>query len=95
MRVTKEMMGCAEPVKLKYKKENFLIYRCLGNYVSDEIKSWVDCATQFNKGVMPFDGTYMDQPSKAIDLINLINQLRDERIAEREEKNRNSKSRIR
>ena len=94
LEVTKKKKGCIEPLRLNYVKESFKIYKCLGNFVSKEIKAWIDSASMYEKGVLPYSGSLGDQPAKAIDLMTIILQLRNEKIQElREKENRKSKRR--
>ncbi len=61
-------------------KSEFLVKTCLGNLWSPDAFHWLGAYEQFKNGVMPFEGTFMEQPAKAIDIFNLFAQLEAELV---------------
>lgn len=53
--------------------------RCIGAYFSMEAMQWVKLHAQFEKGILPYPGSLMDQPAKAIEAFNLISTMKIER----------------
>jgi hypothetical protein len=80
--------GCSGPLDkpvAKYKDQiNF--YKCPTNYYSSYVVELMPMARQLENGLLPYSGGLMDQPSKLIDLLSLINSLRLEDEIERLEK---------
>ena len=63
---------------------------CIGNYFNQYYSFWINYHANFEKGMLPFKGTYLEQPSKFVDLMNLVDNLmkEDQEIkAERAKKN--------
>ena len=65
-------------------------YRCIGNFVSDSVLDWVNAHAKFRQGVMPFPGSYLDQPAKVIELFAALENhfQKQAREAERREQNK-------
>ena len=74
-----------QAVTLKYKT-------CIGNFYSYPVVSWAGAHAQYEKGIMPFKGGYMEQPAKAIDILNIISELKNQ---QKELLNEQAKSRSR
>ena len=55
---------------------------CIGNFFSPGVMHWVEVYDMYDKGVMPFSGNLMDQPSKLIDTMRIIRsyKLRQQEI---------------
>lgn len=73
-----EIKGCrdvkATPI---HHIDHEIIFRtCIGNLASQTVGYWFRAADAFDKGVMPFSGSYFDQPNKAIEVIDLIRSLK-------------------
>lgn len=68
---------------------------CVGNYTSLSVNYYVDLFYQYDKGVLPFKGKLSEQPSKIIEIFQLIEdkiaQKNKERLEEDSRKNRNGK----
>lgn len=45
---------------------------CIGNFFSTGAVMWVEAFRKFDKGIMPYQGGYMEQPNKAIDIFRII-----------------------
>lgn len=55
--------------------------------------SWINFYNSFEQGVLPFEGGYMDQPSKFIDVMNIIANHKQEQILENAQKQRQAAKR--
>lgn len=53
---------------------------CIGNYFSPSAMHWINLYNAFEGGTMPFQGGYMDQPSKVIDVMNIIGNHKHEEM---------------
>lgn len=71
---TKNCTGKAARPKVR-ELEIFSFTLCPGNFYSSSYGSLVDIHRQFRKGVLVNEGGLLDQPSKYIDLMNLIENL--------------------
>lgn len=67
--------GCLKPGPVKYKLENIKYSICVGNFYSQSASQYVDLYYNYQRGVMPFEGSLMDQPSKIIEVFNIIDGL--------------------
>jgi len=54
--------------------------RCIGNYTSEGIYSWVEAHSLYEKGVLPFPGALMDQPNKVIEIFQCIASAKHEKM---------------
>lgn len=84
----KKVKGCVSTPKTNYQVEGFKINKCLGNFTSREVYSYFEMFKMYERGIMPFGGAMVDQPAKVIDLFNMIEQLKAEKIAELNDKNK-------
>jgi len=68
---------------------------CPGNYTSLSVNYFIDLFYQYEKGVLPFKGGLMDQPSKIIEVFQLIDdkisQKKNELIKRESRKNSRGK----
>ena len=74
---TKKTKGCETPFAVYVHKivqpEFKISYKdCIGNYFSNAVVHWVIMHDHFERGVMPFNGGYFDQPNKAIEVLSTI-----------------------
>lgn len=53
---------------------------CIGNYFSYSSMTWINFYNSFEQGVLPFEGGYMDQPSKFIDVMNIVGNYKQEQM---------------
>lgn len=75
----REQKGCFGPPKSgTYAIENIKFATCIGNYSDPTVSYFVEAYRRFQQGVMPYPGSYFQQPAKAIDLFRIIGQLMDE-----------------
>lgn len=83
-----KLKGCSSALNnpvAKYKDQiNF--YKCPSNYYSNYVVEIMPMARHLENGLLPYSGGLMDQPSKLIELLNLINSLRLEDEIDRLEK---------
>ena len=94
--------GCKEIRKesiFKIRQERMVLnYKtCPGNFFSYSAMSWVNMFNHFEKGVMGFPGSYVEQPNKFIDAMSVIQSHKNEQIeieTERQKaRNRSSRGR--
>ena len=52
---------------------------CYCNHLSPSFDSYIFIHDQYTKGFLPYSGSIMDQPNKAMDVINLISKLKYDR----------------
>jgi hypothetical protein len=81
------ILGCfgirEQPI---HKIEGINYYTCIGNFCDESAISWVEAHSQFELGVMPFEGGYMDQPAKAIETMRVIGNYKTNWQVERAKK---------
>ena len=69
--------NCTGKAKVVRKRvlDIFTFTLCPGNFYSSAYGQLVDTHRQFRKGVLANEGGLMDQPSKYLDLMNLVENL--------------------
>lgn len=82
----KKVKGCVSTPKTNYKIEGFELNKCLGNFATREIYSYIEMHKLYEQGIMPFAGPMVEQPAKLIDMFNMISQLKQEHIDKIESK---------
>jgi len=56
--------------------ENIQYQTCPGNFFSESALYWVKAEESFEKGIMPFEGSFMRQPNKAIEVMKIIGDFK-------------------
>lgn len=64
---------------------------CVGNYTSLSVNYYVDLFYQYDKGVLPFSGKLSEQPSKIIEIFQLI----EDKIAQKNKERMDQEARKR
>lgn len=65
-------------------KREIFFSTCPGNFFFPEVIHWIDAYRRFEAGHLPFEGGYMDQPAKLIELFQVIGaHFEEKRAAER------------
>ena len=54
--------------------------------MDDTVYEYLNMTDLFDKGIMPFPGSYTDQPSKFVDIVHLVHNLRAEQNQKDQEK---------
>lgn len=81
--------------KHRYEIDGIRYHKCLCGYKNSSISFYLDLEEKFNKGILPFKGSYLDQPARVVEIMNRISQLkfdkqqRDRKEWEREQKKNN------
>jgi hypothetical protein len=70
--------GCFDYTTKQYLLENIKYNTCIGNFVTN-IDYLLDAFVQYEKGIMPFEGSLGNQPSKIISIFNIIEVRRNEK----------------
>lgn len=86
----RSVQGCYSMSRIKYQLQNAIYESCIGHYTSKTVYELFNIAEHYGKGVMPFAGGSYEQPNKAIELLTMINNIKDEKIASKT-KQRNGK----
>jgi len=55
---------------------------CVGNAVRDEWYHWVTLHRQFKNGVLPYGGSLVDQPAKALEIFSVIDTFEMQKMKE-------------
>lgn len=81
----KRVKGCEIPHKVAVHRITQCGVRlnyasCIGNFFSFSAMNWISFYNSFENGVMPFSGGYMDQPSKFIDVMNVVGSYKQEEM---------------
>ena len=59
--------------------------KCIGNYYDAVWASWVNYYPQYEKGMLPFEGSLMNQPAKFVEVMDLVHNLIREKDTEKEQ----------
>lgn len=97
---SKKIKGCTQPLPVAIHKisqgQTRLNYSsCIGNFFSFSAMSWINFYNSFEQGVMPFGGGYMDQPSKFIDVMNIVGSYKQDEMIKSAKQQKNSARRAR
>lgn len=70
----RDQKGCFEVKKSSVHNINREIFfsSCIGNYFKQSVVNYLSIHDHFDKGVMPFSGSILDQPAKIIDVMSII-----------------------
>ena len=65
--------GCLKPTeRVQYIFEGKEMYRCPAKFIMPEVKTYIEMYSQYKKGLLPFRGTITEQPTKLIDIFNIL-----------------------
>lgn len=66
--------GCKTPQKVAIARigDDLSFRRCPGNFYSHSVAHWYRAYTLYEKGVMPFPGSYIEQPNKVVELFSIF-----------------------
>lgn len=70
----------------RQKIDDIAFYDCFCNHLSPSFDSYIYMHEQYSKGFLPFSGSVLEQPNKAMDAIALIGKLKSDREAKMQEK---------
>lgn len=59
--------------------------KCIGNYFNGFWANLINYLPQYEKGVLPFEGSLMNQPSKFVEVMDLVHNLIREKETETEQ----------
>ena len=71
--------GCFDFTSKNYRLENVRYLTCIGNFAVP-IDFYIEAFGLYEKGVLPFEGNISDQPNKIIEIFQLIEVRRAEKI---------------
>lgn len=89
--------GCQGLGVTTYKVENLKYSICIGNFYSHSVINYVDLYYNYQRGVLPYEGSLLDQPSKIIDVFNLIDGLiktKQNALAEKQQAEQERKAKL-
>lgn len=91
-----ELMACrylAEKPRHNYNPEHNnkgnpkILYRnCIGNYYDNYFASLINYYNKYNNGILPFNGGLFEQPSKFVEVMELVHNLINENNTSKEKK---------
>ena len=59
--------------------------QCIGNYYGAFWANLINYYPQYEKGLLPFEGSLMNQPSKFVEVMSLVHNLIREKDSEKEQ----------
>lgn len=71
-----------------------LYNKCIGNYFSSYWASLINFYPDYQKGILPYSGGLFEQPSKFVEVMNLVHNLIKENEQEVERRNKLSRNKI-
>jgi hypothetical protein len=83
----RESKGCFGVLQrdMHHIDKEILFSTCIGNYFDFSMTYFFELFNHYEKGVMPFPGTVMEQPNKIIEIFRVIQSYKNAKI-EREHK---------
>jgi len=76
-RLLRERKGCFDEI-MEYKVDNVIFRKCVGNFILPNTEVYLSMWILYQKGVMPYPGSYTEQPAKIIQIFNIINARKQE-----------------
>lgn len=70
-------------------KEEIQFSTCIGNFFSYSVVTYLDWQNKFEQGVMPFPGSFSEQPNKVIELFRVIDQYKQDKMKQEIQKQKN------
>lgn len=75
IKVLRERKGCFGSDKILYGLGNYQLKTCVGNLTTPDFEHIMYLYDNYERGVLPFDGSPSDQPNKIVEIFNLIYSL--------------------
>lgn len=87
------LQACKEPrPNPKFQIEQVKYFKCPGNFYEPSMAYLMEGYEKYKQGVMPYPGSFYDQPAKIIEIYKLIDALLvDKRRKAQDEANRKAK----
>lgn len=68
-------------------------HKCVCQYRSNRLGFYLDLLDKQSKGILPFEGSYLDQPAKLIEIINRLDYVKTDIEARRIQKQQKEQER--
>lgn len=92
LKKAKEAKGCeTEKTIYVHRIDEVNFRKCPGNFINGSSFYFYELFVRFKEGILPFQGSYEEQPNKIIECFNIIEEWNNKRI-EDQEKKRNIKN---
>lgn len=90
----RDSKGCATllPQPAHQIENSIKFSSCIGNFVMPGIYPWLEAHAYFERGILPFPGSLMDQPAKVIQLFNVIDGYKNAQATKQAEELRRKQS---
>lgn len=76
----------------RYDIDGIRYHECLCGFRSHSMGMYLDLEDQFSRGILPFEGSYMDQPAKIIEIMARVTSLKlDKKERDYKEQEKQSK----
>lgn len=74
--------GCIDPKSYVVHKidDEIFYYRCPGNFFSRSVTSIMELWNSFQNGVLPFEGSLVDQPAKIMEIFGVLDRIKHDRM---------------
>jgi hypothetical protein len=77
----RKLKGCYDFTTKAYKLENIVYKSCVGNFTKN-IVYFLEAFSQYEKGMLPYNGSLGEQPAKIIEIFNIIDKIRRRHLKE-------------
>lgn len=89
LRKARELKGCFEEAEVaRFISDDVHWFKCIGNFRGDWCKDVIEAYDLYKKGVLPYPGSFMEQPAKIIDMFDIIEEIIKAKIKEQQDKNK-------
>lgn len=86
-RIRKTGKGCEQPQhRPVHLHKELKFYRCPGNFYSVQGVYWVQVHSRFESGMMPYPGGLLEQPNKLMEIFEVIESYKRDKIEEEQKK---------
>lgn len=77
-------LGCFGSRRELYTLEGFRFKSCIGNFYSAAAFFWYRNFRDYQRGILPYPGSLLEQPAKAIEIFQIFESLEAKRFEELE-----------
>lgn len=60
----------------RYEIDGIRYHKCLCGFRNNKLSFYLDISEKIDKGILPFKGSYLDQPSKIIEIIKRVDSIK-------------------
>lgn len=81
----RKLQGCfGGAPHVKWELENIKYYTCIGNFFDPSVAHFFEMLNKYDQGVLPYPGSFSEQPGKVIEVFQMLDGLKKEKMRQEE-----------